>query len=83
MDVPDTKIKAEEFMIKHNRPYSVQDILNSFQSCMRKKQCEEALGQLVEEKVVSLKEYGKAKVYLVNQDRFPEVDNSLLEQLDE
>jgi hypothetical protein len=83
MDVPNTKIKIEEFMIKHNRPYSVQDVLNSFQSCMRKKQAEDALGQLVDEKIVSLKEYGKAKVFLVNQDRFPEVDSSLLEQLDE
>ena len=50
---------------------------------MRKKQCEAALDQLVEEKVVTLKEYGKAKVFLINQDRFPNVDPQLLEAMDD
>jgi len=50
---------------------------------MRRKQAEAALDMLVAEKTVTLKEYGKAKVFLVNQDRFPEVDTSLLEQLDD
>lgn len=36
----------------------------------------------MKEGVVSLKEYGKAKVFLINQDRFPEVDKSQLEALD-
>jgi len=50
---------------------------------MRRKQAEAALDLLVEAKTVTLKEYGKAKVFLINQDRFPEVDTSLLEQLDD
>lgn len=83
MDVPQTKVKVEEYMLRHNRPYSVQDILNCYQSSMRKKQCEEALTELVAAKTVTLKEYGKAKIYLINQDRFPEVDQSLLLELDE
>jgi hypothetical protein len=32
---------------------------------------------------VTLKEYGKAKVFLINQDRFPPVDTTLLEKMDE
>jgi hypothetical protein len=66
MDVADTKVKVEEYMVRHNRPYSVQDILNCYQSTMRKKQCEAALDQLVQEKTVTLKEYGKAKIFLIN-----------------
>lgn len=66
MDIPETKVKVEEYMLRHNRPYSVQDILNCFQSSMRRKQCEAALDQLVAEKTVTLKEYGKAKVFLIN-----------------
>ena len=50
---------------------------------MRKKQCEAALEELVAEKVMSLKEYGKAKVFLINQDRFPATDTSELETMDE
>lgn len=37
MDIPETKIKVEEYMLRHNRPYSVQDILNCYQSTMRRK----------------------------------------------
>ena len=37
MDIKETKIKAEEYMLRHNRPYSVQDILNCYQSTMRRK----------------------------------------------
>ena len=50
---------------------------------MRKKQCETALEELVAEKKVTLKEYGKAKVFLINQDRFPAVDATLLTDLDD
>ena len=37
MDIADTKKAIEAYLVKHNRPYSIQDILNSFQSTMRKK----------------------------------------------
>jgi hypothetical protein len=30
-----------------------------------------------------MKEFGKAKVFMINQDRFPAVDNKQLEKLDE
>jgi hypothetical protein len=32
---------------------------------------------------VSVKEYGKAKIFLINQSRFPTVDNAQLDALDE
>ena len=40
MSVEDTKTTIEEYMIRNNRPYSCQDILNFFQSTMRKKQAD-------------------------------------------
>lgn len=83
MEVPETKVKISEFMQRHNRPFSTQDILNCFQSTMRKKQAEEALEMLVAEKVVTQKDYGKAKVFLVNQDNFPDVDPALLDAMDD
>jgi len=36
----------------------------------------------VEDKILSLKEYGKAKIYLINQDIFPTTTNEDLEKLD-
>ena len=66
MEIPETKKIVEEYMLRHNRPYSIQDILNSYQSTMRKKQAEAAFDMLVKEKVLTLKEYGKAKVFLIN-----------------
>lgn len=50
---------------------------------MRKRQCEESLEELVAEKVVTQKDYGKAKVFLANQDNFPNVDPALLDAMDE
>ena len=50
---------------------------------MRKKYADLALDELTQEKKITTKEYGKAKVFLVNQDRFPKVDTALLDALDE
>ena len=66
MDVEATKKIVEDFMLRHNRPFCYNDVLNSYQSTMRKKECEEAFDLLLNEKYVVLKEYGKAKIFLVN-----------------
>ena len=50
---------------------------------MRKRYADEALNELVEEKKVARKDYGASKVWLISQDRFPEVDTSLLDSLDD
>ena len=83
MDLDETEKEVEKFMLKNNRPYSVQDILNNYQSSMKKKLLEQSLEQLVKSGKVTLKEYGKAKVFLISQDRFPSVDPKLLDELDQ
>ena len=83
MDLDKTEKEVEKFMLKNNRPYSVQDILNNYQSSMKKKFLEQSLEQLVKSGKVTLKEYGKAKVFLISQDRFPPVDPKLLDELDQ
>ena len=42
-----------------------------------------ALDELVDDKVISVKDYGKSKVYIINQDRFGEVDEEQLYKMDE
>jgi TBPIP/Hop2 winged helix domain len=41
------------------------------------------MDELTTEQILTCKEYGKAKIYLVNQDLFPETSPDELLQLDE
>ncbi len=41
------------------------------------------MDQLTENSILSCKEYGKAKVYMINQDLFPETNQDQLNMLDE
>ena len=50
---------------------------------MRKKQAEQAFDELVSSNIMTLKEYGKAKVFIINQNRFPTIDNTVLDELDD
>jgi len=50
---------------------------------MRRNKVAEAMAQLVSENIIVQKDYGKAKVFLVNQDRFPAVDPEALAEMDE
>lgn len=55
-----------EWMEKQNRPYSVQDLLNNFQHQLKRAQCIRTMDNLVENQILTCKEYGKAKIYLIN-----------------
>ena len=70
-------------MEHQNRPYSVQNLLDSFQHQLKRTQCMKIMDQLTENQILTCKEYGKAKVYLINQDLFPETNNEQLKMLDE
>jgi hypothetical protein len=53
-------------MEKNNRPYGCQDILNQFQGRLKKPLCQKVMEELAEAKILTLKEYGKAKIFLIN-----------------
>ncbi|TNV77411.1 hypothetical protein FGO68_gene16095 [Halteria grandinella] len=72
-----------EFMEKQNRPYSVQNMLDHFQQRIKKIQCQRIMDDLTGAQILTCKEYGKAKIYLVNQDLFPTTSNDELLELDE
>ena len=85
--LPFTDGEAEQvlakFMETQNRPYGVQDLLNNFQHQLTRPQCLRVVEILTESSILTCKEYGKAKVYLINQDLFPETNNEQLAMLDE
>ena len=63
-----------EYMERQNRPYSVQNIIDNLHGRVKKKQVEKITEGLVEEKVLTVKEYGKSKIFMINQALFPKVD---------
>jgi Icc-related predicted phosphoesterase len=77
--VPEKKMMNEKeayeavmkYMEQQNRPYSIQNIMDNNHGRIPKKICENVLDRLVKENHLTCKEFGKAKVYLANQDKFP------------
>jgi len=57
--------------------------LNNFQGRLKKPLCLKVLEELSECKILTLKEYGKAKIYQINQDLFDTATDAQLTILDE
>lgn len=60
----------------------MQNVLDNMHGRVKKVICQKVLDDLTDEKVLQCKEYGKAKIYLANQDNFPTVSNDELAKLD-
>ena len=56
-------------MEKQNRPYNLLNVFDNLHAKIKKPALESALNELTEEKFLSCKEYGKNKVYFLNQDQ--------------
>jgi predicted transcriptional regulator len=70
-------------MLKQNRPYSLQNVLDNMHGAVPRKICQTVLDRLVDEKVLQSKDYGKARIYLANQENIPVQSNEMLQSLDE
>ena len=66
-------VEVEAYMEKQNWPYSAQNILDNLQGKLKIAQAKKICDQLAEKKVLTVKEYGKAKIFLINQDRFADM----------
>jgi len=55
-----------EYMEKQNRPYSVQNVIDNLHGRIKKVQAQKILDELSDDKILVCKEYGKAKIYLIN-----------------
>ena len=83
MNKTESKVAIQEYMIRQNRPYSLQNVLDNMHGRVPRKICQDVLDELTAEKHLTEKEYGKAKIYLANQDKFPEVSKDELGGLDD
>ena len=68
-------------MINQNRPYSLINIFDNLHGNVKKGQLQKILDSLTEEKKLIMKEYN-TKIYLANQDNFPQVSEEELNKLD-
>jgi len=72
-----------EYMKKQNRPYSIINIFDNLHGKIAKKNCQKALDILTEEGQLQAKEFGKNKVWLLNQQNIPQVNAQELAALTE
>lgn len=71
-----------QYMKEANRPYSVQNIFDNLRGEVKKAQCQKVLDSLTDKGKLQAKDFGKAKIYLINQSLMPEADEGELQQLD-
>ena len=83
MNEADSLVAVKEYMIKQNRPYSLQNVLDNMHGRIPRKICQTVLDELVNQKALQSKDYGKARIYLANQDNFPEQSAEQLKELDD
>lgn len=72
-----------EYMKKQNRPYSIINIFDNLHGKIAKKNMQKALDTLTEDGLLQAKEFGKNKVWLLNQQNIPQVNAKELSDLTE
>ena len=70
-------------MQKQNRPYSAINVFDNLRGAVKKAQVQRLLDELAEDGVLVMKEYGKARIYLYNQNQLPEVPKAEVDEMDE
>ncbi|TRY52878.1 Homologous-pairing protein 2 [Cryptosporidium tyzzeri] len=70
------------YMKEQNRPYSVQNVVDNLHNVYSKKQVTDEMERLAVEGKFICKEYGKQKVYLVDQSDCKELNKDEMEALD-
>ncbi|ANQ06361.1 Tat binding protein 1(TBP-1)-interacting protein [Plasmodium coatneyi] len=77
----ETKEKIYKYMKQTNRPYSVINVYDNLHGTISKNVVQKLMDELSTEKKLQCKEYGKAKVYLVNQREFKSLNMQEMEKL--
>ncbi|KAH7826905.1 putative Homologous-pairing protein 2 [Monocercomonoides exilis] len=72
-----------DFINKQNRPFSVQNVVDGLKGKIKKTATQKALDALVEKSQVTLKEFGKSKIYFADQSQFEVPSKEEIAQMDE
>jgi len=71
-----------DYMYQQNRPYSAQNVFDNLRGSVKKAQCGKVLDSLVSKRKLQDKDFGKTKIYLINQALLPEVDEAEIQNMD-
>uniref|UniRef100_A0A0B7A6W4 Homologous-pairing protein 2 homolog n=1 Tax=Arion vulgaris TaxID=1028688 RepID=A0A0B7A6W4_9EUPU len=71
------------YMIKQNRPYSVQDVFQNMGKDLGKTAVAKAMESLTTDGKLREKVYGKQKVYVADQSQYPDVDDAEIKAMDD
>ncbi|KAG7171758.1 homologous-pairing protein 2 homolog [Homarus americanus] len=74
--------KIKSYLEQQNRPYSVNDIFMNLHKEVGKTAVQKCLDKLVANGSVKEKTYGKQKVYVIDQEQFPALDEQKLKKMD-
>merc|ERR1712134_57772 len=69
-------------MKTQNRPYSANDVFLNLQKKIGKTQVIKLMEDLSKKEKLVEKVYGKAKIYVINQDEFPQIDTENLKNIE-
>eukprot|EP01028_Stygiella_incarcerata_P001969 TRINITY_DN1367_c0_g2_i3.p1 TRINITY_DN1367_c0_g2~~TRINITY_DN1367_c0_g2_i3.p1 ORF type:complete len:467 (-),score=236.99 TRINITY_DN1367_c0_g2_i3:212-1612(-) len=72
-----------EYIKNQNRPFNTQNVHDNLQGSIKKPICQRVLDRLATHGEITLKEFGKAKVYYADQSKFEEPDAEVLKQMDD
>nr|XP_039263890.1 homologous-pairing protein 2 homolog [Styela clava] len=72
-----------EYMKIQNRPYSAADVFSNLHKVHGKTAVVKAMETLAVDKKLIEKAYGKSKIYVINQNEFPEVSDLEITKLEE
>lgn len=71
-----------QYMYDTNRPYSVQNVFDNLRGAVKKASLQKVMDTLTAEGRLQMKEFGKAKIYLVNQKLLQEASPEELQQIE-
>lgn len=75
--------RVKEYLLKQNRPYSITDVHMNLRGVIGKTQIGKAFDGLEASNQIVVKLYGKQKVYLINQDNFPDLNEEEVKKAEE
>ena len=82
-DAAEEKATIEDYMKKQNRPYNALNVHDNLRGAIKKAQVMRLLDELVEDKALVMKEYGKQRIYLYNQAHLPVQPESEVNAMDQ
>ncbi|SBT71971.1 Tat binding protein 1(TBP-1)-interacting protein, putative [Plasmodium malariae] len=77
----EAKEKIFKYMKQTNRPYSVVNVYDNLHGSISKNSVQKLMDELSVENKLQCKEYGKAKVYLINQKEFKSLNMEEINKL--